>query len=133
MCAYRQRFPWQSEAGGQLFGTVSDAEVVIAAASKPSRRDDRGRTYFRTHPTTAKAAIAAAHGMGLLLLGEWHTHAERAPEPSMSDLLAIRDIMSRSKLNTSSIFVLIRGTAELPVGLAVFLVAPGSGWQQLHV
>jgi integrative and conjugative element protein (TIGR02256 family) len=128
MHAYRQTLPWKLEAGGQLFGTVSQNEVIVHKASKPHRRDDRGRYHFRSHPDTARRAIADAHAMGYLFLGEWHTHAEGVPRPSYSDLDAVRQIFGRSTLNVSRLVLLIRGTVGLPAGLGAFLLgqdAPG--------
>jgi integrative and conjugative element protein (TIGR02256 family) len=110
---YRQRLPWLREAGGQLFGMVTEGEVLIVEASRPSRRDERGRYHFRSHPETARAAIASAHARGLLFLGEWHTHAERTPQPSCSDWQAIVQITKKSKLNTSKLILLIQGIDNL--------------------
>jgi len=119
---FRQRLCSRAEAGGQLFGSVSADEVSIELASRPTFRDERGRYHFRSHPMTAKAAIANAHACGLLFLGEWHTHAERIPRPSSSDWDAIVAITKRSKLNTSRLILLIRGTATLPIGLGAFVL-----------
>jgi integrative and conjugative element protein (TIGR02256 family) len=123
---YRQTLPWKKEAGGQLFGTVETAEVAILHASIPHRRDERGRYHFRSHPETARHAIAAAHARGELFLGEWHTHAQAIPRPSPDDLQAMYAISRRSQINTSRLLLLIRGTAELRVGLRAFLVAQPS-------
>ncbi len=131
--AYCQRLPWKSEAGGQLFGRVGVDEVLVEEASRPSRRDERGRYHFRSHPETAKAAIASAHARGLLFLGEWHTHAERIPHPSWSDWEAIAEITKRSRLNTSRLVLLIRGTAALPLGLGAFLLPPQRNWRRFPV
>lgn len=128
--AYCQRLPWKREAGGQLFGRVSADEVLVEEASRPSLRDERGRYYFRSHPETAKVAIASAHARGLLFLGEWHTHAESIPKPSWSDWEAIAAITKRSALNTSRLILLIRGTAPLPAGLGAFHLPSQSNWRR---
>lgn len=120
---YRQTLPWKKEAGGQLFGTVSATEVLLLHASVPHRRDERGRYHFRTHPETARHAIAMAHARGLLFLGEWHTHAEAIPRPSNDDIQAMYTITNLSKTNTSRLLLLIRGTTKSQIGLAAFLVA----------
>jgi integrative and conjugative element protein (TIGR02256 family) len=120
---YRQTLPWKREAGGQLFGIVTDEKVIVYEASRPHRRDERGRYHFRSHPETARIAIAAAHAKGLLFLGEWHTHAEGKPRPSWEDIQAMRTITARSKLNTSGSLLLIRGTSPVPTGLGAFLFA----------
>jgi integrative and conjugative element protein (TIGR02256 family) len=122
--AYRQRLPCMREAGGQLFGTVSEDEVLIVEASKPARRDERGRYHFRSHPETARAAIASAHAKNLLFLGEWHTHAERTPRPSHSDWDAMAQITKRSKLNTSRLILLIQGIDNL----AAFILPSSASW-----
>lgn len=122
---YRQRFPCSKEAGGQLFGSVSSQEVVVTLAVGPRRQDERTRLSFRSDPHAAQKEIERQHKIGNLYLGEWHTHAEPVPRYSGADRQTIDALVSRSKLNLSSLLLLIRGTATLPQGLAAYFVLRG--------
>lgn len=54
---FRQSLPFASEAGGQLFGTVSPDVVNVEAASGPYPGDERSRYRYRSDPRAAQAAI----------------------------------------------------------------------------
>ena len=75
---------------------------------------------YRSNPQSAQAAISQSAKVGLLYLGEWHTHAEDEPELSGSDEDAITTLRARLKLNASAVVLLIVGRAEPPRGLAVY-------------
>jgi integrative and conjugative element protein (TIGR02256 family) len=106
---FRQRGQSTKEAGGQLFGCVTDKWVIVSKAVGPSASDERGLFSFRSDPSVAQKAIQRLHERGLLYLGEWHTHAELIPLPSPSDLLAMQQLMKRSHLNTRAILLVILG------------------------
>src|SRR5207253_5628350 len=104
---HRQTTPWASEAGGQLFGTVDVEVVCVSAATGPYCNDIRSRYSFRSDPRLAQRAIEAYAKRGLLYLGEWHTHAQNMPKPSISDFEAIECICRRSKLNTTGVLLIV--------------------------
>ena len=116
---HQQHSPTSTEAGGQLFGTVSRAEVRLVAAEGPHPRDERGRTHYRSDPKAAQKAIRDQAKRGLLFLGEWHTHPEDVPTPSADDDAAIAAMVDRSKLNTDAAILLIVGRLNPPAGLFV--------------
>jgi integrative and conjugative element protein (TIGR02256 family) len=117
---YRQSRSMQSEAGGQLFGTVTNSLVRISAASGPHRSDQRSRYGFRSNPTAAQRSIEAYASRGLLYLGEWHTHAENVPNPSGDDANALRAILEKSQLNTDALVLVIIGLAKSDADLGVW-------------
>ena len=42
-------------------------------------------------------------------LGEWHTHPEENPTPSLTDIASIRDVYSKSDLVINGVFLIIIG------------------------
>jgi integrative and conjugative element protein (TIGR02256 family) len=117
---FRQSSDVRPEAGGQLFGTVTDSLVRVIAASGPHRSDQRSRYAFRSNPRTAQTSIEAHAKHGLLYLGEWHTHAENVPNPSETDAGAIRAILQKSQLNTDALVLMIVGLAKPDADLGVW-------------
>jgi len=118
----RQTSPWAKEAGGQLFGSIGEAEVWIHRATGPYVGDERSRHGYRSCPAAAQRAIDAQAIAGLLYLGEWHTHAEDHPNASSLDKDAMDRLLTRSRLNSNALFMLIAGRVVGPDGLALFSV-----------
>lgn len=129
---HRQSTPWAKEAGGQLFGTISAAQVCVIEASGPYAGDERSRYFYRSNPTAAQRAIEDSHKRGMLYLGEWHTHAENHPSASGLDDDAMRRLISSSQLNSNSLLMMIVGRARDAAGLAVWSVS-GSGAHQWNI
>jgi integrative and conjugative element protein (TIGR02256 family) len=115
----RQHRWWRAEAGGQLFGSVDEAQIVIAAATGPYRGDERGRHFYRSNPAKAQAAIDRQRERGRRYLGEWHTHPEDNPQPSHDDVSSFRRLLQRSQLSVSSLVLLVQGRAEASFGVTV--------------
>lgn len=122
---HRQRRIWDTEAGGQLFGVVTSAEVRILSATGPYRLDERTRYSYRSDPDSAQRAIDKAAKQNMTYIGEWHTHAEAKPNPSCSDQNAIETLASRSRLNTNALILLILGQLKTPDGLAICIYKNG--------
>lgn len=59
------------------------------------------------------------HRRGLHFIGDWHTHPERIPTPSRSDIRSIRQAVLRSKHHLNGFVLLIAGTEKFPTGLYV--------------
>lgn len=115
LAKHRQLRWFSSEAGGQLFGTVTAEEVVVSRATGPYRGDKRGRYSYRSNPKAAQAAIKENAAAGLMYLGEWHTHPEHTPTASPSDLATMDLLHERSTLRLSSVILLIQGTDRLTI------------------
>lgn len=120
---HRQTTAWATEAGGQLFGTLSAAEVCVIEASGPYVGDERSRYRYRSNPAAAQRAIEDRHKRGLLYLGEWHTHAEDYPSASGLDADAMRRLIASSQLNSNALLMMIVGRARSAEGLAVWSVS----------
>jgi integrative and conjugative element protein (TIGR02256 family) len=121
----RQRHICAKEAGGQLFGSVTDAVVSVELAVGPHKGDDRTRYSYRSNPIAAQKCIEANHALGLRYLGEWHTHAEASPKASGADRDTMRSLYRRSSLNVSALLLLIRGTDALPGGASLYICVSG--------
>jgi integrative and conjugative element protein (TIGR02256 family) len=128
---YRQLVPWAKEAGGQLFGTINKDVVCVVEATGPYNGDKRSRHEYRSDLVVAQQVINKRHGQGLLYLGEWHTHAEDCPIASFQDGETMRGLIVNSRLNSSSLLMLIAGRASGIKGLAVWSVSSATmrPWQ----
>ena len=82
---YVQTMPWTKEAGGQMFGRIEDSRIIVTDVTKPSAKDRRTRTSFILDVATANAQVTERFSRGLHYLGDWHTHPEDQPEPSLAD------------------------------------------------
>lgn len=120
---HRQLTPWATEAGGQLFGTITATQVCVTDASGPYVGDERSRYCYRSNPAAAQRAIEDRHRRGLLYLGEWHTHAEDQPSASSLDGDAMRRLIASSQLNSNTLLMMIVGRARGVAGLAMWSVS----------
>lgn len=107
------------EAGGLLLGSVHGTHMLIEQATVPTAWDKRFRYLFERmpfgHEAIALAQWVASNG-NVRYLGEWHTHPEDYPQPSILDMsewirLAVRRMDKRPLLS------IIVGRKDLYVGL----------------
>jgi integrative and conjugative element protein (TIGR02256 family) len=120
---HRQLAPWTTEAGGQLFGTISDNEICVTDATGPYMGDERSRCRYRSNPAAAQRAINEHSKQRLLYLGEWHTHAENYPNASDLDEDAMRRLMTSSQLNSNFLLLMIVGRSTSVSGLVLWAVS----------
>lgn len=116
---HRQRGFCAKEAGGQLFGTRIKTGLKVIVASGPYKGDARTRTSYRSDPAAASRMIGSMRKMGLIYLGEWHTHPEKYPHPSGSDFGAFVRLCANSEHASATLILAIQGEAATPLGLAV--------------
>lgn len=107
--AYRQDHPTIPEAGGVLLGFRRGSHLQVTGATPPGRDDKRSRTSF--HRATAGHQAAArehwrANDEAGDYVGEWHTHPEEVPTPSMVDLREWAIVMERHR-GKPMIFVIV--------------------------
>lgn len=125
---HRQLSSRATEAGGQLFGTITTELIDVTKATGPYAGDERSRYRYRSSPAAAQRAIQEQSQAGLLYLGEWHTHAEDLPGASGLDDDAMRLLLARSQLNSNALLMLIVGRVETVAGLELLTVTP----ERLH-
>ncbi|MBI2726197.1 MAG: Mov34/MPN/PAD-1 family protein [Polaromonas sp.] len=116
---HRQRFPWQTEAGGILLGKRRGNHLEVLFATEPMITDRRRPFFFERevngHATAAMEAWATSGGT-VDYLGEWHTHPQRVPVPSSFDRTEWRKLLS-GRAKHSPLVALIVGTTCLHVEL----------------
>lgn len=110
---YRQNAPQKTEAGGILLGQRRGKHVHVIEATKPAHTDRRTRMRFdRASATHQEIATARWHASGGTIdyIGEWHTHPEDRPSPSLIDREAWLAIC-QARAPSAMIFI-IAGMAE---------------------
>ncbi len=89
LLVYRQLRWYSKEAGGVLIGERRGSHIVIQEISEPGEGDVRGRNSVdrrgQHHQRIVDEAFSRSLGT-LQYLGEWHTHPEDIPSPSIQDL-----------------------------------------------
>lgn len=119
MQKYRQFESKDTEAGGILIGRIicDSNDFIVDDVSEPMFSDKRKRTYFKRnaneHQMYFDSKWITSKGR-CFYLGEWHTHPEKIPNPSCTDL---NDWKRISKLDFESdhLFFLILGTEKIGI------------------
>ena len=107
----------QAEAGGQLFGTISEKIITIDEATGPRRSDRRTRYSYIPDRKVEQREINDRFLRGVHFLGDWHTHPELKPHPSETDLRNMRECVRKSRRSLAAFLLIIVGTDQLPAGL----------------
>lgn len=88
--AYRQQHAASLEAGGVLLGRrlLTSEDIVVDEITIPMEGDERARSRFhrarRRHQEAIQGSWDRSEGT-IGYLGEWHSHPERQPTPSLLD------------------------------------------------
>ena len=117
---YRQTNFRKKEAGGILLGQVRDKSIYILRISVPSVHDKASRTTFDRNKFKSQVIIEYefyASGKKTIYLGEWHTHPEKYPKPSLTDIRMINDQFEKNVLNEPFLILLIQGTQGIFLGV----------------
>lgn len=121
---YRQVASKLTEAGGILLGYRRDPHLEVTQVTEPGLRDIRRRMFFdRRDESHKRFAIEAWNSSGQFLdyVGDWHTHPEPAPSPSLIDRKQWQSFRTNKAENP--MLQVIVGTEEIWVGLVVGGVA----------
>lgn len=109
---FRQSLQQAPESGGILLGYRRGSHLHVAEATVPEASDESSRyRFFRSADPHQRAATACwQDSRGIVdYLGEWHTHPELVPTPSMTDIGGWTRICKER--NVPMVF-LIAGTQE---------------------
>lgn len=124
--AARQTRGLSKETGGQLFARFNGSSVLIEAATEVRGKSRRSRFSFWPDRDTEQREIHAQFDRGLHYVGDWHTHPEQEPWPSMADEEKMRDIFRKSDHELDAMVLAIVGLAPFARGLYVG-AATGTG------
>ena len=118
MLEFRQWAVHHEEGGGVLLGRhlLGGLDVVIDEVSSPMPGDTRTRLAFHRsaapHQQLIDARWRASEGT-CLYLGEWHTHPESHPAPSLVDLGDWVRRLDTDRFEGPSLFFVIVGIQAL--------------------
>ena len=119
---YRQSSRKNTEAGGQLFARFSRNTIDIIRATGPRRGDRRSIFSFLPDRLAERREIKQLFKEGLHYVGDWHTHPQKQPAPSSTDIGSFRDMFQRSRHELQYFVMAIVGTRIGGSGLFVALV-----------
>ena len=114
MQTHVQRHCWSREAGGVLLGRllVSVEDVVVDEVTVPGAHERRSRfRFFRAQQPTQTAVnhAWARSGGAINYLGEWHTHPEDYPTPSLHDCTDWQRLVGTQRYEQNQLFFVIVG------------------------
>jgi len=101
------------ESGGIILGKIIEKQINILKLSIPTPLDKSSRTNFERNKVSAQIILDYEFynsGGQLIYLGEWHTHPESFPSPSMIDLKMLKNQFTNNKLNIDFLILMIKGT-----------------------
>jgi integrative and conjugative element protein (TIGR02256 family) len=109
------------EGGGMLLAAITDKIVTVEKATVPGREDKRHRFSFWPSLRRQQKIIDKQFDKDLHFIGEWHTHPETNPTPSMLDIQSMSKCFSQSKHQLTGLVMLILGTGQTIESLWVSL------------
>lgn len=92
-------------------------------ATGPRTSDKRWRFGFLAKRSTENAEIKSIFAEGLHYVGDWHTHPERQPSPSTTDIRSMTDIAIHTAHELPGLLMIIVGQSEGAEGLWISLHA----------
>lgn len=117
---YRQVGRNDKEAGGVLLGRFiqNSNDVVVDLVTEPMERDERKKYFFKKcrddHQRIVQAIWVESEGT-CNYLGEWHTHPEPYPNPSLHDLKEWKKVLEHTVCDSNKLFFVIVGTMSIEV------------------
>lgn len=116
---YRQYDEKRGEAGGILLGEMNDENILVTKVSFPNKYDQSSRYGFLRKKETAQLLVdyefLNSHGK-TVYLGEWHTHPENDPKPSLQDISMIENQYENNATGLDFLLLVIVGINNLYVG-----------------
>ncbi len=120
MRRYRQKKKGMCESGGVLLGRhIADSkDIVVDDVTTPMRNDIRCRCFFLrrmgSHQRVVTRRWRESRG-SCNYLGEWHTHPEASPNPSVFDILGWKRLLKVTRFDGICLYFVIVGTEQLKV------------------
>lgn len=114
---HRQTSCLRREAGGQLFARISGKEWTIVGVTGPRKSDWRSRFGYRPDRRAENEEIQLQFANGLHFVGDWHTHPQKKPRASGTDIDSMNETVALSTHQLPGFLLLIVGTDPFPRGL----------------
>lgn len=120
MLSYRQVDLKDKESGGMLFARelIGVGHIIIDDISIPQKEDIQKRNFFRRSIKAHRAIIdykwEESKGISNYI-GEWHTHPEDIPNPSLTDMKSWKRILKTTVCDEESLFFIIVGNQKIGV------------------
>ncbi len=134
MYANAQRWPWQKEAGGELFCSEPDAEgVIVCSATGPNPGDRRSRYAWNPDTLASDRNRQAEYHLGRHPIGLWHTHPETHPSPSALDRQTTLEYLESYRRDRSWYLMVTIGNRGTPLAMDVWVgtLNPCANWVRL--
>ena len=118
MAGFVQNDSAKREAGGVLLGRflIGNNDVIVDHITVPMIGDKRSRFgYFRSkdaHQKRISETWASSQGT-CNYLGEWHTHPEVDPHPSIHDIDNWKNKLNHDQYDSDFLFFVIVGTEQI--------------------
>ena len=120
----RQRF-LQKERGGLLFVDPNDPRgLVLAWASPPHPLDRAGHFDLVIDEHRARSEIEEANVQGKRLVGYWHTHPQKFPKLSTTDLASFRALANHNPTTLPLPVAVIVGRSSDKEGVRAWSIRP---------
>jgi len=130
LICHRQTRWWQREAGGLLFARFDNQAIIIEEATGPRPTDRRTPFSYWPDRKAEQAEIDERFERGLHYVGDWHSHPQKVPKPSLRDERTMVSRVKYSRHQLNGILFAIIGHGPLPRGLAL-LLHDGATWHPL--
>ena len=118
---HRQVTADSPEAGGQLFARFDGNIIRVEGATGPRPSDHRSPTSFIPNRAAERREIRRNFKKGFHYVGDWHTHPESRPSPSLTDIRSFRDMYRKSRHGLAGFLMVIVGIVPDEDGLYVAL------------
>ncbi len=118
LASFRQLTSVAPEAGGILLGKklLFCDEYVVTEVTTPTPLDKQGRFFFLRNKKSTQDRVTSAwieSGGVTNYLGEWHTHPQKAPQPSSVDIKLIQRVINENTPVFPTVFLLILGNQDV--------------------
>jgi len=108
------------EAGGQLFANMDDPGTWrVIDVTGPRPLDIRALFGYRPNRKQERKEISERYACDLHFIGDWHSHPEELPHPSLTDNESMRETVQNSLHDLPGFVMVIVGRAHFPPGLHV--------------
>jgi integrative and conjugative element protein (TIGR02256 family) len=100
------------ERGGILLGYAYNDHDEITTVSTPNKLDKKGPFFFHRNKNAAQAKINTEwlnSSGSCIYLGEWHTHSQKNPTPSITDKTMIYGVLESTIMDLDYLYLIIVG------------------------